>query len=156
MKREAIIVDLDGTLALRKPGGRGPYDWDRVLEDEPNVSVIAVVGAMQMCGYHTFFVSGRKEQCREHTALWLQRNGLVENHTMGNFHGVVDGFCSWQLYMRADNDSRADDLLKDQIFQEKIDPFFKVICVFDDRNSVVRMWREKHRLTVLQVAEGDF
>lgn len=149
MKRDAIIVDIDGTVALR--GDRGPYDWHRVLEDEPNRPVIQVVIALQLLGYHTIFLSGRMEQCRADTALWLQRNGLVEDH-------LNPMFCahSWDLLMRADSDIRPDELVKDQIFQEKIAPFFDVLCVFDDRNKVVKMWREKHKLTVLHVADGNF
>lgn len=148
-KRQAIIVDIDGTVALR--GGRSPYDWHRVLEDEPNRPVLTVVMAMQVLGYRTVFLSGRMEQCRADTALWLQRNGLVQDHT-----DPMACLFGWDLFMRADGDMRPDDLVKDQIFQEHIEPYFDVLCVFDDRDKVVKMWREKHKLTVLQVAPGDF
>lgn len=153
-KRLAIIVDIDGTVALK--GDRDPYDMSTVLHDKPNMPVISVVGAMQVCGYFTLFTSGRYEIARADTALWLQREGLIENHVAGNGHGEDNGLHGWKLFMRPDGDGRGDDLLKDEIFQTQIEPFFDVVCVFDDRNRVVRMWREKHGLTVFQVAEGNF
>ncbi len=48
-----------------------------------------------------------------------------------------------------------DDQLKklwlDQLFPNTDD----VLCVFDDRDKVVKMWRE-NGLSCLQVAEGNF
>ena len=48
-----------------------------------------------------------------------------------------------------------DDKLKqmwlDQLFTDKSD----IVCVFDDRQKVVDMWRS-HGLTCMQVAPGDF
>lgn len=40
-KPKAIIIDIDGTLALRL--GRGPFDWNRVGEDLPNWPIVALV-----------------------------------------------------------------------------------------------------------------
>lgn len=152
--RQAIIVDVDGTVALR--GDRDPYDMSQVLSDAPNLPVIAAVGAMQVCGYFTLFTSGRFEVARADTALWLQRHGLIENHLAGGGHGEDKGMFGWKLFLRPDGDRRGDDLIKDFIFQKHITPFFEVTVVFDDRNRVVRMWRDKHKLTVLQVADGNF
>jgi hypothetical protein len=48
-----------------------------------------------------------------------------------------------------------DDQLKkrwlDQLFPKKEE----ILCVFDDRDKVVRMWRD-NGLTCLQVGEGNF
>ena len=38
---------------------------------------------------------------------------------------------------------------------EHIEPFYDVLCVLDDRDQVVRMWRHRG-LTCLQVAPGNF
>lgn len=157
-QRQGVIVDIDGTLALRDPddpNGRGPYDWHRVLEDKPNEPVIAAVKAMQLSGYVTLFVSGRKEQCREHTALWLQRQGLIENHLANGGYGEHGRIFAWRLFMRYDNDNRDDSILKKEIYLNEIKPYFNVLFVIDDRQRVVDMWR-KHGLTVFQVAKGDF
>ena len=48
-----------------------------------------------------------------------------------------------------------DAVVKRDIFQHEIAGSYHVIGVFDDRQHVVRMWRDLG-LTVFQVAEGDF
>ncbi len=77
MIKQAWIVDLDGTLALR--GDRNPYRWDRVGEDEPNVPVIV---ATQAIAAHPsapaiVLVSGRDESCRRQTTLATTRVHLL-------------------------------------------------------------------------------
>lgn len=155
----AVIVDIDGTVALR--GDRDPYDWANVINDKPNEPVILAVAGMWLLGYHLLFVSGRMEQCRRATALWLQRQHLIENHLLGDGHGEAvkpeyGSLPGWKLFMRPDGDMRPDDELKSEIYEKHILGTFDVKLVFDDRNKVVKMWREKHELTVLQVAEGNF
>lgn len=120
-----VIVDVDGTVALR--GDRSPFDWDRVSEDLPNLPVIEVVKAMAAAGYALVFVSGRMGQCRELTAEWIKRHVGEENVF---------------LLMRQDDDYRSDDIVKREIYETKIFPFHgRPAAVFDDRNSVVAMWR---------------
>lgn len=155
----AVIVDIDGTVALR--GDRDPYDWANVINDKPNEPVILAVAGMWLLGYHLLFVSGRMEQCRQDTALWLQRQHLIESHLAGDGHGKIvppewGALPGWSLFMRPDGDMRPDDELKSEIYEKHILGNFDVKLVFDDRNKVVRMWRDKHQLTVLQVAEGNF
>jgi hypothetical protein len=52
-------------------------------------------------------------------------------------------------------DMRNDSIVKEEIYEEHIKPRFNVRFVLDDRDRVVKMWRE-NGLKVLQVAEGDF
>ncbi len=137
----AIICDIDGTVALK--GDRDPYDWTRVIEDAPNTPVISAVRMHQSCGFKAIFVSGRMDCCRMDTWRWLRRFGLTE-------------FGEPILYMRATGDTRSDVVVKSEIYRADIEPEWNVRVVFDDRNSVVKMWREKFGLTVFQVAEGDF
>jgi hypothetical protein len=144
MKIPAYIIDIDGTVALRAttPGARGPYDWARVDEDLPNIPLIDILKALHAQDPHTqfLFTSGRSEVCFGDTVEWLRAHGLPV-HT---------------IYMRPLGDGRPDYELKSWIYRESIAPYFRVLAVFDDRNSVVSMWRYEYGLTVLQVAEGDF
>ena len=144
MKIPAYIVDVDGTVALRKtnPGSRGPYDWSRVDEDVPNLPVIDILKALKTQDPYTqfLFTSGRSEVCFRETTAWLRRHGLP-----------VD-----TLFMRPLGDGRPDQELKAWIYRESIAPYFRVLAVFDDRAKVVDMWRYEFDLTVLQVAEGNF
>lgn len=137
VKRRAVIVDLDGTLALM--GARYPFAWAEVGGDLPNAPVVELVNELAKLDYSVIITSGRKEQCRAETMRWLE------------LHGVP-----WhQLFMRADDDDRPDVEMKREVFDRKIDPYYEVAWVFDDRNSVVAMWRDLG-LTCLQVAPGDF
>lgn len=140
MAVKAIICDIDGTVAVRVPFGRKPFDWHRVGEDLPNEPVIHVLQALNYYGHPVVFVSGRMEQCREATEKWID---------------VHIGIRHEGLFMRADKDNRSDTTVKLELYRRHIEPNFEVQLVLDDRNSVVKMWRELG-LTCLQVAEGDF
>ena len=133
-----VLVDIDGTVALMN--GRSPYDMTRVGEDIPNESVIAAVRAMHAAGYGIVFCSGRDDSCRAETEAWLD---------------LYVGVPYEALFMRAAGDSRRDSIVKREIFDREIRDRWRVTGVFDDRQQVVRMWRELG-LTVFQVAEGDF
>ena len=135
------IVDIDGTLALR--GDRSPYDWARVGEDQPNTPVVTVVRALIRDGNEIRYMSGRMEQCRRATVMWLRRH---VNPATGPGH----------LWMRADNDMRPDDVVKRELYEQHVRGILEVEGVLDDRERVVRMWRDELGLTVLQCADGNF
>jgi hypothetical protein len=84
-------------------------------------------------------VSGREAICKPETEQWLADNGIRYD----------------ELYMRAAEDKRDDRIVKQEIYEANIKPRFNVRFVLDDRDRVVKMWREQG-LKVLQVAEGDF
>ena len=135
---KAIIVDIDGTLA--KIGDRSPYDWQRVDEDTLNKPVADVVHALTREGeYGTLCVSGRDESCREKTDKWLTDNGVLYE----------------ELFMRPAGNTEKDSIIKERIFEEKIRDQYCVEFVIDDRDQVVKMWREKG-LTCFQCADGNF
>jgi predicted kinase len=137
---KAVLVDIDGTIALK--GDRSPYDESRVHEDRYNEVVIQAAVAMAQANDATLIlVSGRTEACREATVMWLAGHILMEDVKA--------------LFMRPAGDGRKDSDIKYEIFNEKIRSNFNVLCVFDDRNQVVKMWRAIG-LPVFQVADGDF
>jgi len=137
-KPSAVIVDVDGTLAIITD--RSPYSHQGVLKDKPNAPVIAVARALAAAGHTLVIVSGRSEFAREDTELWLAR------HLGAPFEGP---------YMRSTRDERKDEAIKREIYDREIKPRFDVLCVLDDRDQVVHMWRHLG-LTCLQVAPGDF
>jgi hypothetical protein len=141
VKPKAWIVDIDGTVALK--GERGPFDWGRVGEDEPNEPIIALVRALMRDGWEVRYVTGRMGQCRDETLAWLRKH-------------VMSSTLPTDLYMREDDDYRRDEILKREIYETRIRGHFDVAGVIDDRAKVVRMWRDELGLTCLQVAEGDF
>lgn len=138
-KPKAIIVDIDGTIALH--GTRSPYDESRVSEDRPNHPVLlAISGLSIFANAQVIFVSARTDACRDATLEWL-------NEKCGYFKP--------SLFMRKEGDCRKDVVVKREIFDAHIRDNYNVIAVFDDRNQVVDMWRSMG-LTVFQVADGDF
>lgn len=134
----AVLVDVDGTVALMRT--RGPFDWHAVATDEPNLPVIAVVRALADAGHRIVFMSGRDGVCRDETAAWL------------NEHVTAD----FDLHMRAPGDNRKDAIVKRELFDTHIAGRFHVVAVLDDRDQVVRMWRDELGLTCMQVAPGAF
>jgi predicted kinase len=135
---KAVIFDIDGTVCLR--GDRGWYEEDKIHLDRPNRAVVDAAVNYAQLGYKIIFCSGRTMGCYDATFRWLCEN-VLEDH---------DG-----LVMRAEGDNRQDSVVKSELFEKHIAPRYNVTAVFDDRNQVVEMWRQKG-LTCFQVAEGDF
>lgn len=60
------------------------------------------------------------------------------------------------LLMRPTNDKRKDTVVKKEIWDNDIVGKYNVLCVIDDRPSVVRMWRYEIGLPVFQVNDREF
>lgn len=136
---KAIIVDMDGTLAIITD--RSPYEDDKADQDLLNHIVAEVVlHYAYAADVEVIIVSGRDEgRSREATERWLTRHQIPFDH----------------LYMRKAGDVRKDSIVKREIFDTYIKDRFYVKAVFDDRDQVVRMWRDMG-LQVFQVADGNF
>lgn len=138
-KQKAIIVDIDGTLADMR-GVRGPFDWDKVHLDRPHEDVIELVRDLKSTSkYKIIIITGRDGVCEEATLEWLVGHMIP-----------FDVFC-----MRKAGDFRKDNIIKSEIYMDRLRPKYDVKFVIDDRNQVVEMWRSLG-LRVLQVAPGDF
>jgi hypothetical protein len=149
--KKTIIFDLDGTLAdiearrklATKPDGK--INWGiffkptNIALDLPNTPVIEMAKVLKAQGHSIVIFSGRDAISRSETIEWLAKHGVPFD----------------VLKMRPEGSFTPDDILKkdwlDQLFPDKSD----ILCVFDDRDKVVKMWRE-NGLTCMQVAPGDF
>lgn len=138
-KTMAFITDVDGTLELMN--GRNPFDSMAAVSDLPNSPVfITLIGLQVAYPDATFIVmSGREDKAWDITRQSLESYGLR-----------ID-----RMFMRKSGDSRKDSIVKAEIYDKFVEPFYNVVAVFDDRNQVVNVWREKG-LTCFQVAPGDF
>ncbi len=134
---DAIICDIDGTLAIMK--NRGPFDWDKVDQDDYKVSVRNILLSIQD-SHKIIIFSGRDSICYEKTEDWLMCTGIPFD----------------KLYMRPKGDMRKDSIVKKEMFDLYVRGKYNIDFVLDDRNQVVDMWRNELGLTCLQVAEGDF
>lgn len=139
-KIKVIICDLDGTLSLfertdkSKPNYRNPYSAEYCENDFLNHVVYEIIK-----GKPVILVSGRQEKHRPQTERWLKKYGIEY----------------LSLHLRQNGDVRSDSVVKREIYNKLIKPFFDVNFVLDDRNSVVSMWRDEG-LICLQVNDGDF
>lgn len=136
-KIPAVIVDMDGTLALNV--GRSYYDMTRILEDAPNVPICDLVRSLKKSGYVVIVVSGRDDSCLEDTKTWLQANDVP-----------YDG-----IFMRQVGDRRKDAEVKEEIYRRHIEALYAVVWAIDDRPAVVHLWR-KLGITTLQLNDLDF
>ena len=141
-RRRAILCDIDGTIALR--GTRDPYDFEQAMEDTVNWPIVHLIEQLLTSSPHPvslILLSGRQEQFRDITEYWLFRHQLFPTRH--------------SLWLRLTGDPRPDVVVKEELFHRIIAPEFHVEYVFDDRNTVVAMWR-RLGLTCLQVADGAF
>jgi hypothetical protein len=68
---------------------------------------------------------------------------------------IAGGIVPEAFYMRSDKDYRADYIVKREMLDKIRADGYDPVLVFDDRTSVVNMWREAG-LRAVQVAPGDF
>lgn len=144
-KPEAFLVDLDGTIA-HNDGHRGFFDWAKVGQDDPVEVIIRIVRAMERDGLEAVFVSGRDDVCYDDTYEWITRH----------VYRPTGKFRDFALFMRPRADQGQDSLVKLEIFDRYIRDNYDVKFALDDRNQVVRAYRDVLGLTVLQVRDGDF
>lgn len=164
---KCIWSDLDGTLAdvehrrhhIRptveqfygspheipsEPAPKFKPHWKAFFDEMTLDPVDPVCGAILKdfsSVYPIVYATGRPDSYKEHTETWLLENGF-------RFPGS-------SLFMRARNDMRKDDIVKEIILEFEVKTKYNVFFALDDRDQVVRMLR-KHNIKVMQVAEGDF
>lgn len=146
-KPDCIIVDVDGTVA-HMGDRRGPFEWDKVDLDYPDEVIIGIIEDLYFHALHSgdylevIFVSGREgtETCIKKTLEWLGKHVMISD---------------FSLLVRKEKDYRKDSIVKKEIYENSIAPYYNVRFVLDDRQQVVDMWRSLG-LKCLQVAEGNF
>lgn len=156
-KTNAIIVDLDGTLAncdhrlhfLRKDliddnskAKNKKQNWKmffKGLKDDPvNEWCNEIINKFKN-DHVILLVSGRPDTYKVETVKWLKAHKIYYN----------------KLIMRKGNDHRNDSIVKKEIYENEIKPEFNVKFCVDDRQRVVDAWRELG-LVALQCSKGDF
>jgi phosphoglycolate phosphatase-like HAD superfamily hydrolase len=148
---KTVIFDLDGTLALidkrraKAAQDNGKINWktffhpENIKMDEPNTPVIETFNALKRSGFIVGIFSGRDDISIHETKSWLSDNGIDPDF----------------LRMRRNGSYVPDDVLKKLWLNDLQTEGHNIMCVFDDRNKVVKMWRE-NGIPCFHVAEGDF
>lgn len=122
-KPKSLIVDIDGTLAHMN--GRSPYDYSKVNTDICDIFVRDIVQKYYKDEFDILVVSGRKDNCREETQDWLFKQDIPVK----------------KLFMRISGDKREDSIVKREIYENEIKPYWSVFFVLEDRPRVIRMWQ---------------
>ena len=150
MKKNIVIFDLDGTLAIiddrlkKSLMKNGKINWKRffsedlIKKDLPNPPVITTAKLFHQNGYKIYIFSGRSEKIKEATVQWLKKYDVPYD----------------LLKMRAKNDNRPDEIIKKEFIFE-LCTLENIFLILDDRKKVVKMWRSLG-LPCFQVNEGDF
>lgn len=144
------LIDIDGTISDLTHRlhfiQNSPADWDGFYKaagaDQPIWPVISVVRALHEAGGHKIIMSsGRSEDIRELTAMWLRK-----------YRVPFDA-----LYMRKSGDHREDNVVKSELLDKILadNPTLTMGGAFEDRQQVVNMYRARG-IKVFQVAEGNF
>jgi hypothetical protein len=152
---KTVIFDLDGTLAditkRREMATKenGKIDWDifftpeNIWFDTPNEVVIQMAQMLSQKNRIVIF-SGRSKGTKSETKRWLDKFDIPYDVIK-----MRPTSKDW-MYM-------PDDELK-QYWLDSLFPGDKkddILCVFDDRDKVVKMWRDNN-LQCFQVANGNF
>jgi len=142
----AVIFDLDGTL--RDDRHRIHYieegDWesyfDAQLQDPLITETLLALTMCEVFGYKILIVTGstREELIKE----WLEKYNI--NYDL--------------LCFRSPGDQTPNTLLKEQYYWEEIIHKYKTVMVFEDQDTVVKMWQDlgKHVFQVKYGQRTDF
>lgn len=141
----AIIVDIDGTLAHHGPEGRSPYDYSRVSEDVVDETIRNLVNHEGGRGTVIIICSGRDSTCYTDTEKWLHDNGVRFDILLMRPEDAKD----------ENGNKLADYVVKYDLFDKHIRPFYNVKYCLDDRRQVIDMYRALG-LKVLDVAGNNF
>ena len=140
MKQDAVIFDMDGTLAdvssIRhyivppNPKPKGWFkDFNSFHDESVNVPVNASVRdhaiRSHMLGNANLIVTARRAMYRHQTAWFLALHGVPSD----------------RLYMRGDKDGRPDYEVKQDILNQ-IQKEYNVIHAVDDNPAVIKLWQE--------------
>jgi len=138
---EAIIVDLDGTLANHK-GVRYIHDLTLCDGDKCYLHIRDILNWFRISKANTgkiIICSGREDKYKDLTQQWLKKYCIEHD----------------ELFMRKAGDRRKDCIIKREIFDANIKGKYNILFSLDDRNQVVEMYRHMG-IPCLQCNYGDF
>ncbi len=145
---KTVIFDIDGTLAdiahRRHHVSDGRSNWaafnQAMGDDTPNDAIVSLYQTLWKSGaYNLEIVTGRNERFRDITERWFVWNEIPFT----------------RITMRADNDHRADHIIKEEILNRFLAQKHEIEFAVDDRQQVVDMWR-RNGIICLQCDVGDF
>lgn len=140
--KDCVIVDMDATLCFNTSGRPfyGPGCAEGIKDDIPVenlIYILELLSSVEVGAPKIFIVTGRDESVRTKTANWLNENT----------------YFPFTLYMRKEGDYRKGDVVKKEIYENHIKGKYNVLCVLEDSQKCVDMWRNEG-LICLQPNKG--
>ena len=135
-KPNCVVVDIDGTTMLHN--GRLPFDWDKISTDVVDPRMRKLIYTLDS-DVKIIFITGRPESVREATTDSIDAKFWL----------------NFEIIMRPTNDNRSGEIVKKELWEKYVEPYYNTLCVFEDSNKCVDMWRDLGLLTC-QVANGDY
>jgi len=136
--KKSVIFDVDGTLAdanhrlhfIKGDKDSGKRNWGaffrEAIKDSPYEHVRLMNHFFDDAGFFIYLITGRPSNLRKDTEDWLAKHNIRYD----------------SLLMRPATDRRPDyESKKDLFVQEGINKD-EVVCVFEDRLQVAKMWKE--------------
>lgn len=137
MKNKAIIVDLDGTLALIE---RDPYtEQHLIMEDRLNGTLYDVVMFYKELGHDILIVTGRWEEHFSLTMDWLKQFKIEPT----------------ELLMRPVTNYDSGTRLKEWYLENIIQNKYDVVLAFEDVFKIAQMYR-RHGVPCWQVSQDPY
>lgn len=134
--REAVIVDVDGTLCdvsgirhyVYGPGNRRDFNSFHKASAlcPPIPDTLAWVDGHREAGRAILVVTARAERWRVLTRTWLHKHDIAHD----------------RLLMRADHDFRPDVEVKADILTAIVSAGFAPVAAIDDNPNVLGLWRQ--------------
>ena len=140
---DAIIIDLDGTIALNIEGRPfyGEGCAEKIIEDSLIPGTSDLVKSMAKQGYKIIIVTGREgtTEIKEATKNWLAKYDIPYE----------------EIYFRKVKDYSPGPICKENTYNNYIKGMYNIKFVLDDNQRCVDMWRD-NGLICLQPNKGNF
>ena len=122
----AVIIDVDGTLAIR--GERGIYEFEKCEVDTVCREVKQILEMIKnQMEVKILIMTGREAIHRGTTERWLLTNTIPYD----------------TLYMRSAWDGNKGHIIKKQLYDTFIKDKFNILFVMEDEKYSIQMWKEE-------------